>query len=171
MTREVTLIGAPTDVGAGTRGASMGPEALRVAGLGATLANQGVHVEDHGNLAGPANPWQPALGGYRHLPQVTAWSRAVHDAVHAELARERLPIVLGGDMNTWTEERLDAVRELGSRLSLTELTYPQKDLRSLFLGKQLDHIFVRGLGVTKVEAIVVQSSDHNPVFAVLRYPP
>ncbi|MBS0306960.1 MAG: arginase [Proteobacteria bacterium] len=97
MTREVTLIGAPTDVGAGTRGASMGPEALRVAGLGATLANQGVHVEDHGNLAGPANPWQPALGGYRHLPQVTAWSRAVHDAVHAELARERLPIVLGGD--------------------------------------------------------------------------
>ena len=29
----VSLLGAPTDVGAGTRGASMGPEALRVAGL------------------------------------------------------------------------------------------------------------------------------------------
>ena len=97
MTREVTLIGAPTDVGAGTRGAGMGPEALRVAGLGSTLGKQGVRVEDRGNLAGPANPWQPPLGGYRHLPEVTAWSRAVHDAVQAELARARLPIVLGGD--------------------------------------------------------------------------
>ena len=31
------LIGAPTDIGAGTRGASMGPEALRVAGLRSAL--------------------------------------------------------------------------------------------------------------------------------------
>ena len=30
-TRTVALIGAPTDVGAGHRGASMGPEALRIA--------------------------------------------------------------------------------------------------------------------------------------------
>jgi arginase family enzyme len=35
--RQVSLIGAPTDIGAGARGASMGPEALRVAGLQATL--------------------------------------------------------------------------------------------------------------------------------------
>jgi len=33
----VSLIGAPTDVGAGDRGASMGPEALRVAGLQSAL--------------------------------------------------------------------------------------------------------------------------------------
>ena len=35
---KVSLIGAPTDVGAGVRGASMGPEALRVAGLGRAIA-------------------------------------------------------------------------------------------------------------------------------------
>ena len=97
MTRQVTLIGAPTDIGAGTRGASMGPEALRVAQIGPTLQSQGVEVEDRGNLAGPPNPWLPAVGGYRHLAEVVAWSRAVHDAVHGELARTRLPIVLGGD--------------------------------------------------------------------------
>jgi len=97
MTRQVTLIGAPTDIGAGTRGASMGPEALRVAQIGPTLQSQGVEVEDRGNLAGPPNPWLPAVGGYRHLAEVVAWSRAVHDAVHGELARARLPIVLGGD--------------------------------------------------------------------------
>ena len=93
----VSLIGAPTDVGAGTRGASMGPEALRVAGLQAALEGHGVKVLDRGNLTGPPNPWQPAVGGYRHLDEVLAWNRAVHEAVHAELAQERLPILLGGD--------------------------------------------------------------------------
>ena len=93
----VSLIGAPTDVGAGTRGASMGPEALRVAGLQAALQAHGLEVSDLGNLAGPANPWLPAEAGYRHLAQVQAWNEAVHAAVHGELARGRLPILLGGD--------------------------------------------------------------------------
>ena len=48
----VSLIGAPTDIGAGTRGASMGPEALRVAQLARVLAAQGMSVVDRGNLAG-----------------------------------------------------------------------------------------------------------------------
>ena len=52
----VQLIGAPTDVGAGTRGASMGPEALRVAGIVEMLQRQAVMVQDSGNLSGPANP-------------------------------------------------------------------------------------------------------------------
>jgi len=97
MNRTVSLIGAPTDVGAGTRGASMGPEALRVAGLRATLESHGLEVQDRGNLTGPANPWLPPVDGYRHLEEVAAWNRAVHDAVHGELQIGRLPILLGGD--------------------------------------------------------------------------
>ena len=93
----VSLIGAPTDIGAGARGASMGPEALRVAGLREALLAHGVEVADRGNLAGPANPWLPAVDGYRHLDEVVAWNRAVHEAVHAELGLGRLPILLGGD--------------------------------------------------------------------------
>jgi arginase len=54
-------------------------------------------VIDRGNLSGPPNPWQAPLEGYRHLDEVVAWNRAVHDAVHAELALGRLPILLGGD--------------------------------------------------------------------------
>jgi arginase len=97
MTRYVSLIGAPTDIGAGARGARMGPEALRVAGLQAALEARGLQVQDRGNLAGPPNPWQPPVDGYRHLPEVVAWNRAVHDAVLAELQQARLPILLGGD--------------------------------------------------------------------------
>ncbi|MBU6260214.1 MAG: arginase [Burkholderiales bacterium] len=95
--RSISLIGAPTDIGAGARGASMGPEALRVAGIAAMLQGQGLEVEDLGNLAGPANPWLPPVDGYRHLAEVEAWNRSVHDAVHAALGRGRLPILLGGD--------------------------------------------------------------------------
>ena len=93
----VSLIGAPTDIGAADRGASMGPEALRVAGLAEALVARGLEVADIGNLSGPMNPWQQPHDGYRHLEQVVAWNRAVMDAVGAELAQGRLPILLGGD--------------------------------------------------------------------------
>ena len=95
--RAVSLIGAPTDVGAGVRGASMGPEALRVADIGPILQGHGLEVVDRGNLAGPPNPWQPPVDGYRHLDAVAAWNRLVHEAVHAELVQGRLPVLLGGD--------------------------------------------------------------------------
>ena len=97
MNPSISLIGAPTDIGAGARGASMGPEALRVAGLGAALQGRGLDVLDRGNLIGPANPWLPPVDGYRHLAEVVAWNQAVHDAMLAELQRGRLPILLGGD--------------------------------------------------------------------------
>ena len=96
-TRRLSLIGAPTDVGAADRGAAMGPEALRVAGLADALALHGAEVIDRGNLAGPPNPGQPAQHGYRHLDEVVAWNRLVHDAVLAELQGARLPVLLGGD--------------------------------------------------------------------------
>jgi arginase len=93
----ISLIGAPTDIGAGHRGASMGPEALRVAGIDAALVARGLDVVDRGNLSGPFNPWQPPVDGYRHLSAVVAWNRVVMQAVAAELAGGRLPILLGGD--------------------------------------------------------------------------
>ncbi|HRH89014.1 MAG TPA: arginase family protein, partial [Rubrivivax sp.] len=96
-TRRLSLIGAPTDIGAGDRGAGMGPEALRVAGLADALLQREVELLDRGNLAGPANPWLPPRQGYRHLDEVVAWNRSVHDAVLTELRLGRLPILLGGD--------------------------------------------------------------------------
>ena len=97
MNHLVSLIGAPTDIGAGTRGASMGPEALRVADIAAVLASHGLDVLDRGNLSGPANPWLPPVDGYRHLHEVVAWNQAVHEAVYNELQGGRMPILLGGD--------------------------------------------------------------------------
>jgi arginase len=75
----------------------MGPEALRVAGLAEALRARGLDIVDRGNLTGPANPWQAATGGYRHLAQVADWNRLIYEAIRAELGARRLPILLGGD--------------------------------------------------------------------------
>jgi arginase len=93
----VSLIGVPTDVGAGSLGARMGPEALRVAGIAQAIAQFGIHVKDCGNLAGPANPWQAAVNGFRHLPEVVQWNQLLHEATYAELQAGRFPIMMGGD--------------------------------------------------------------------------
>ena len=95
--RPVSLIGVPTDVGAGHRGARLGPEALRIAGLPEALAARGVDVRDVGNLDGPRNPWTGPVQGYRHLQEVVAWNHALMEASYAELRDGRMPIMLGGD--------------------------------------------------------------------------
>lgn len=93
----VTLIGAPTDIGASVLGASMGPDALRIAGLAQALRERGLAVRDVGNLAGPGNPQAAPQGGFRHLPEVTAWNQAVFGAVQQALAAGELPLLMGGD--------------------------------------------------------------------------
>ncbi|MGZ5193803.1 MAG: arginase [Ramlibacter sp.] len=93
----VSLIGAPTDVGAGVRGAGMGPDALRVAGIVEALRSDHLDVVDRGNLAGPPNPGAPASGGVRHLPEVVAWNRSVFDAVTQAFAAGHVPLLMGGD--------------------------------------------------------------------------
>ncbi|MCL6619655.1 MAG: arginase [Thermomonas hydrothermalis] len=100
MTRRyppVSVFGVPTDIGASRRGASMGPEALRVAGLVEALSARGVDVEDLGDLSGPRNPLSPPVDGYRHLDEVVAWNQAVYQRSRDVLAQGRMPILLGGD--------------------------------------------------------------------------
>ena len=93
----IALIGVPTDIGAAHRGSSMGPEALRVAGLDDMLARMNLRVMDLGNLSGPANPVAEPESGYRHLAEVTAWCTSVHETVYSTLRDGMLPIVMGGD--------------------------------------------------------------------------
>ncbi|KQP20026.1 arginase [Pseudorhodoferax sp. Leaf267] len=96
-TTTAAYIGAPSDAGASVRGAGMGPDALRVAGIAEALAGQRVVLRDLGNLAGPVADWAPHQGGVRHLQQVVAWNRAVFNAVDAALAAGQVPIMVGGD--------------------------------------------------------------------------
>ena len=95
--REITLIGAPTDVGASVLGASMGPEALRIAGIAQALRARELQVVDYGNIAGPGNPQAAPQNGFRHLQEVIAWNRTLFSATLKTLEAGRLPLLMGGD--------------------------------------------------------------------------
>ena len=116
----VTLIGVPTDVGAGRLGAAMGPDALRVAQLEPALTRLGLDVVDIGNLSGPPNPrGERDAQGLRNYAQCLTWNQHTHDAVHAQLQAGRMPIMLGGD-HTLATGSISAVarhcHERGKRL-------------------------------------------------------
>lgn len=91
------------------------------------------------------------------------------EAVARELADHRGPLIVAGDLNTWSAPRLAIVHDVMQRLGLVSVL-PSVDTRSRVLGHQVDFIFVRGLAVVRAEAPEVGSSDHNPVLATLRVP-
>ncbi len=96
--KQIVLVGAPVDEGAGQRGCLMGPDAYRTAGLQETLQELGHSVIDHGNLSpaevGSLTPPNRILRNYRAY---VAWTRALHQKA-AELGEgPGFPIYLGGD--------------------------------------------------------------------------
>lgn len=78
------------------------------------------------------------------------------------------PIIVAGDFNTWSEDRLAVVRDQVGQLGLKEVIF-NEDHRTQFLtGLPLDHIFYRGLELEKAEAPKSDASDHNPMMAYFR---
>jgi endonuclease/exonuclease/phosphatase (EEP) superfamily protein YafD len=95
--------------------------------------------------------------------------RAQLEAIARELADHLGPVIFAGDFNSWSRERLDVVDDVMRGMGLSPVL-PSVDTRSRFLGRQVDHVFVRGLEVVHAAAPEVESSDHNPVLATLRVP-
>ena len=77
----IDLFGIACDAGASRRGCVMGPEALRIAGLTAVLADLGHDVTDCGDIAAPASrdgstPWQSPAHRKAEVLAIAAQSRA-----------------------------------------------------------------------------------------------
>jgi arginase len=91
------LIGAPMDSGKRRQGCLMGPDAYRVAGISAALADLGHDVVDIGNVAPDAADAHPDLPDHMHAPaEMIGWTSALARAAEEALPRG-LPIFLGGD--------------------------------------------------------------------------
>lgn len=95
----VDLYGVATDAGASTRGAGMGPEALRIAGISEMLGELGREVVDHGDFRGPRSkldgtPWQVAA---RRQAEVLALAAETSGKALDSLTSGGLPVFLGGD--------------------------------------------------------------------------
>lgn len=77
------------------------------------------------------------------------------------------PVIWAGDFNTWSPGRKDHLNTRAAELGLTHLR-PSGDNRNL----KLDHIYVRGLELIRVEMLNnYRSSDHLPIRAVFRKVP
>jgi arginase len=97
--REVVVIGAPLDLGAGRRGVDMGPSAIRYAGLRQHLEEKlGISVFDLGNVDAPVAE-STAMGDdrARYLSQILDLCERVAALVGEAAGRGALPLVLGGD--------------------------------------------------------------------------
>jgi endonuclease/exonuclease/phosphatase (EEP) superfamily protein YafD len=85
-----------------------------------------------------------------------------------ELSNHNGPGILSGDFNTWRKKRKKILDKLAFRHGLTALSF-QEDHRKVIFGQVLDHIYVRALVPESTDTYNVQSSDHNPIAAELRF--
>jgi arginase len=97
--REVAVIGATLDLGAGRRGVDMGPSAIRYAGLEQQLVDKlDVQVTDVGNVVSPVVE-TASMGdeSARYLDQILDLCDRLATLVAQAAGRGAMPLVLGGD--------------------------------------------------------------------------
>ncbi len=96
--RTVTFVGVPLDLGAGRRGVDMGPSALRVADIHRKVGELGYAIEDAGDLE-VSIPETQSHGNPRlkYLKEIRETCEKLRDHVGRLLAKDNLPVVLGGD--------------------------------------------------------------------------
>jgi arginase len=96
--RELAIIGAALDLGAGRRGVDMGPSAIRYAGIDDRLAALGLDCVDLGNVetavAEAAEEVDPRA---RFLPDIKRACERIARLVSGVTRERKVPIVLGGD--------------------------------------------------------------------------
>ncbi|MCX7930300.1 MAG: arginase [Chlorobi bacterium] len=98
MSKNVRLIGFPSDLGAGRRGVDMGPSALRIAGIAAMIASLGHRVSDDGDVPVRGQEVQRIINPkLKYLSEIVRASRMLAAHVANALYEGAFPIVLGGD--------------------------------------------------------------------------
>jgi endonuclease/exonuclease/phosphatase (EEP) superfamily protein YafD len=90
--------------------------------------------------------------------------------IKREMQSHNGPIILSGDFNTWSANRLRSLQEIIHDLHLQPVHF-KTDHRTRVFGKPIDHIFYRGLEVKGAKVIRVRSSDHNPMIVSFKLAP
>jgi arginase len=97
-TRSVSIVSVHMDLGAGRRGVDMGPNALRVAGLGERLTRLGLDVVETGSVHVREPEVCPIGEAHaKYLHEVVACCTALRDRVLNDLEQGSTPLALGGD--------------------------------------------------------------------------
>jgi len=94
----LSVIGVAIDLGAGTPGVSLGPSAIRYAGVIERLQNIGYDIKDTGDIVA-IKPVSAISEGtnLKNLDEVTRVNTELCNRVDQEMQAGRFPLVLGGD--------------------------------------------------------------------------
>ena len=105
-----------------------------------------------------------------HMINFDPSTSAFHDQARqmAEiLVTHRGPMIICGDFNTWSEERLAIIEDMADHLELTPVDF-KTDKASKVSGYTIDRVYYRGLMLDNARVIEVTSSDHNPLLVRFR---
>lgn len=93
------------------------------------------------------------------------------EQVRAEIAGHKGPVILAGDFNTRTKERMAQVRTFTKELNLAEVKFVNGNLRMTAVGSNniLDHAFLKGFTVRHAEVFPSKGSDHQPLVLNLNF--
>jgi arginase len=95
---KLSLVGVSIDLGAGTRGVSLGPAALRYAGVTERLENIGYDVKDEGDIVANKNVSAITEGTHlKNLSEVGRVNTLLCERVDKVMQEGRFPLVIGGD--------------------------------------------------------------------------
>ena len=78
------------------------------------------------------------------------------------LAAHQGPMILSGDFNTWSAERLTIIDDMAAGLTLKPVDFKTDLIRKVF-GYPVDRVYYRGLTLEAARVVEVTSSDHNPL--------
>ncbi len=85
------------------------------------------------------------------------------EALSQEVKQHDGPLIIAGDFNSWSNDRLETLQQQVKTLDLKEVLFTPDDRMRFITGLPLDHIFYRGLEVTEAHSMKSNASDHNPL--------
>jgi endonuclease/exonuclease/phosphatase (EEP) superfamily protein YafD len=99
-------------------------------------------------------------------PHVSAFENQVRQMTEILVAHQG-PMILAGDFNSWSEERVAIIENMTAGLQLKSADFKTDTARKVF-GYTIDRVYYRGLTLEEARVVEVTSSDHNPLLLRFR---
>lgn len=97
INRNISVIGVPLDLGAGTRGVNLGVDAVRYAGLKNRLERIGYEVKDEGDIEVKREEAQTKDPNLKNLNVIVDVNQKLCEKVDEVMKKGHFPLIVGGD--------------------------------------------------------------------------
>ncbi|WP_082800150.1 endonuclease/exonuclease/phosphatase family protein [Candidatus Doolittlea endobia] len=84
------------------------------------------------------------------------------DSIGEQIYNHGGPVIMAGDFNAWSRQRMLALYRFSERMGLDEVRFINDQRRRAF-GRPLDFVFYRDMNVCEASVLVTEASDHNPL--------